>query len=345
MKEYLGLGSASTLNHLLKNKKGIFLVTGKRAFDKSGIDYYLKNFSGPITGFSEFGPLVTRGDLEIGKKHFEEAKRNCDVVVAVGGGKAIDMAKLIRFETKQRVTLIAIPTTSGSGSEATHFAVIYEDGIKKSIADKTILPDYAIVDPALAYSVSPHQRAVSGMDALTQAIESFWSKKATKESKQYSFDAVTLLYPNLKSAVGGDKKAMSKVALGAHLAGKAINIAKTTVCHALSYYFTYNHNIPHGYAVALTLPFAIEFNCKDKDMYFNMKPIFHHLGAITAKDASDNIALLMSEIGLNPVHEAINEINVKKAIKQVNEERLSNNPVMITKQNKVGQLRQLFRYE
>src|SRR5690606_31046129 len=136
-----------------------------------------------------------------------------DVVLGVGGGSAMDMAKLMcAYEpidahqlhaaissgdriTSRRPRLVLAPTTSGSGSEATHFAVVYIGDEKFSVAGAPMLPDAVIIDPLLTTSSTPYQRATSGIDAVAQAIESLWAAGATSLSRRYARHALAYLLP------------------------------------------------------------------------------------------------------------------------------------------------------
>ena len=189
----------------------------------------------------------------------------CRVIVAVGGGTSIDTAKGAAWcmaggalearpapETPL-LPLFAVPTTAGTGSEATHFAVCWHEGRKHSLADSRLLPAHAIVDSNLHLSLSPHLTATAGFDALCQALESIWSCGATESSRKDAIQAAQLLLGALEGAVTQPSPELRRaMARGAHLAGRAINVTKTTTPHALSYALTHEHGIPHGYAVGLT---------------------------------------------------------------------------------------------
>jgi alcohol dehydrogenase class IV len=149
--------------------------------------------------------------------------------------------------------LIAIPTTSGTGTEATCFAVVYIDKTKYSLKHSSILPDYTIIDPTLTHAMPPLVTAATGMDALAQAIESYWGVKSTHESQAYAREAITLTLAYLKAACQNEVEARDAMSRAANLAGKAINLTETTACHAVSYPITSYFNVPHGHAVALTL--------------------------------------------------------------------------------------------
>ena len=178
------------------------------------------------------------------------AKPDYDLIVAIGGGVVMDFAKLVSvylrkwglFENhffeisnlNDKIPLVCIPTTSGSGSEATHFAVVYKNGQKFSVAASILLPDYAIIDPTLTYHLPKFIAASAGIDALCQSIESIWALSATDESRNYAKFALLNIVPSLVDSVESPSPAnKEKMAIGAHFAGKAINISKTTVLEHL----------------------------------------------------------------------------------------------------------------
>jgi alcohol dehydrogenase class IV len=231
--------------------------------------------------FGEFEINPKIKDVKRGIQLFEELRP--DVVVAFGGGTAIDLAKMIRGLASHsgdvaevlsngmtadvnRTPLVAIPTTAGTGSEATHFAVVYRNGEKFSIAHQGLLPNVVLLDPVLTYSMPPGVTAVTGLDALCQAIESIWAVGASEESVEYAAQSLELSLPNLEQAVHAPtpdvRRAMCEAA---HLAGKAINISKTTAPHAMSYWLTTRYGIPHGAAVGVFIGPLLEFNAKVDD--------------------------------------------------------------------------------
>lgn len=364
-KEYLGFGLVKNLNKILEKckPKKIFLVTGQNSYIKSGAKYilddYLKNYD--FIHFNDFEENPKLNDIEKGVSIFK--KNKCDFVIAVGGGSAMDIAKSInalaansgkpieyiknnkKIIKKGRV-LVAIPTTSGSGSEATKFAVVYIDKTKYSLDNEIMLPDYAIVDPQFTISLPKNITASTGMDALSQGVESYWSVNSTNESKKYAKEAIKLVINHLPIAVNNpDKKSRANMAKAAHLAGKAINISKTTACHAISYPITSYFNVPHGHAVALTLGEMLVYNSNivEEDVLDKrgvnyvkktIKEIINLLESNTAQYARTKIKNLMKEIGLsNNLHDlkikTNNNINV--IIKNgFNPYRVKNNPRELT---------------
>lgn len=176
-------------------------------------------------------------------------------VISQGGGSTIDVGKWIA--RKHNVKHTAIPTTAGTGAEVTRFCVLTVDGMKTTYEDVRFIPDSYILDPRLVVSL-PHLHTLStGLDALSQALESFWSKKATPESKNFSNTAVALVFENLKASLlePYNEKLRMNMLLAANLSGRAIDITRTNVCHAISYPLTQWYGIPHGIACAMSLKY------------------------------------------------------------------------------------------
>lgn len=229
---------------------------------KSLIDLVSQGLS--IAEFDDFSSNPKQEDTEAGIQLMVQF--NPEMIVAVGGGSVIDMAKLIRQYSHEQIPLLAIPTTAGTGAESTQFAVCYIDGIKHSISDSSILPDMVLLYPPFTYGNSNYLTACTGFDALAQAIEAFWNINATPESDNFALRAIERIYPRLVADPTPDNRKM--LLLGANDAGCAINITRTTVPHALSYTLTSKFGYPHGHAVALTFPFFFKYNMEgDKTSY------------------------------------------------------------------------------
>lgn len=172
-------------------------------------------------------------------------------IIVQRGGSAIDVGKWVA--KKHNLKLTVIPTTAGTGSEVTNYCVLTTDGKKKTyIVPK---PNSYVLDPRLVVGLPPLQTLASGMDALSQALESLWSKNATRESKLYSKVAIKLIFKALPICLKypEDELARMDMLIAANFSGRAINITKTNVCHAISYPLTDIYNIPHGIACAMSL--------------------------------------------------------------------------------------------
>ena len=237
---------------------------------------------------------------------------------------------------------IAIPTTAGTGSEATCFAVVYKNGVKESIENDNLLPNHAIIDSELLVGQSAYQMAVSGIDAFSQGIESYWNINATDESMQYAEQAIKLMWENLESAIAGNINALEQISKGSFLAGKAINITKTTAPHALSYGFTSECGLPHGHAVALFLPFFAYYNnienirnCNDKKGVEHVSVKIEKIEKILNDESGDLSKFFFNwfrklNIDTNFSSLNINNNKFKEIVKLINYDRLKNNPYKIS---------------
>lgn len=199
-------------------------------------------------------------------------KINPSIIIAYGGGSAIDTAKgIIYFAREERlidkVNFIAIPTTSGTGSEVTNATVITdtESKIKHAIFDDILLPDEAILDSSLTLSVPASITANTGMDVLTHALEAYVSNKANSYSDALAEKAVELLIESLIKCYlnGNDIKARSKMHEASNLAGIAFNISGLGINHSLAHQLGGRFHIPHGLANALFLTSVIDYNSQD----------------------------------------------------------------------------------
>ncbi|MGD2092147.1 MAG: phosphonoacetaldehyde reductase [Candidatus Aminicenantes bacterium] len=291
-KVFVGGGALSQLDNILPKYKNILLFNDKDGFHPCGAaDYFNQKFNQKLLqgvqgdGFLEKSPpgraqyVSYAGKalpIEDVEEKYREVKDNpgVDLIIAVGGGTIIDIAKIISIAYSNgckkveeilsdrtlgnRLDLIFIPTTAGTGSEATSFAVVYQDKVKISIDHKSLLPTYVVLDPRLLRSLPIPILNSTVLDALAQAIESIWARGGTKESREYSKEAIGLILDNLDQENTIER--LSGLQVASHLAGKAINISKTTLPHSISYPLTSHFGVPHGVAVFLTLPKVAELN-------------------------------------------------------------------------------------
>lgn len=323
----------------------LFIVTGKKSFELiNGKELVMQAFgkNEKTIFFSDFEGNPEFNNIEKGV--IQLRKSGIKQVIAIGGGSVIDMAKLlIYFSNASAIDLgvsndfsishklIAIPTTAGSGSEETHFAVVYYKGVKYSITHPQLKPNRIFLKPELSWKCSTDQIIFSGLDALTQAIESFWSVNGNDESREYARLAIELMSESFQKAVlKNDFNAFKNVVIASNYSGKAINISKTTSCHALSYYFTSQHGVPHGLAVSLLLPAIFKYHAT----YWNsdlMEKLIHLTGW-NSNRPDEEIRYFLRMLGAPDSFYSIG-IDVDEIFTElqstVNIERLKNNPIEI----------------
>ena len=344
------------------NVQSLLLVADSDAYEQSGARQRLKDALTPrhVICFTAFKTNPNLDDVQRGLETVSDS--NFDAVIAVGGGSAIDLAKLVGTLAVQGdaprpiiegsaplrrdgAPLIAIPTTAGTGSEATRGAVVYLDNKKHSLQHDYLLPDYAVVDPNLTHSLPQGVTAASGLDALAQAIESLWSVQSTESSQQYATQALRLAASNLEDAVRQPSpESRHAMCQAANLAGRAINISNTTASHAISYALTSRYGVPHGCAVALTLGATLVFNrrvasddCVDPrgcaHVHRMIDDIVQILGCSSAEEAHGRITTLVRNVGcptqLRQVG-AASQDDVAFLVNRVNTQRLANNPRRLT---------------
>lgn len=188
-------------------------------------------------------------------------------VIAFGGGSPMDCAKAIRWSAGGHVPLWAIPTTAGTGSEMTAYAVLTdtEKGLKYPLVDETLLPEYAVLDPTLLEGVPPTVTADTGMDVLTHAAEAYTSLRANPFTDALAEQAFVLAYENLPGAYRGDSERKRAMLYASCMAGMAFNAAGLGVCHGLAHALGGRIHMPHGRLNALLLPHVIRFNAANSE--------------------------------------------------------------------------------
>jgi len=336
------------------------LVTGGSAYQLSGAE--------PVVEPALAGLSVTRLAGIAANPRIEAVERGISLwreerpafIVAAGGGSVLDVAKLIGLlgpshlpwdaflngcgdPDPPMVPVIAIPTTAGSGAEATRFAAVYVAGRKYAISHPRLRPSHAFVDALLTASVPPDIAAATGLDALAQAIESLWAVSATPESQALAEAALGDILPCLPHIVRAPTPLLrERMARGAHLAGRAIDISRTTAAHALSYALTTELGVPHGHAVALLLPSVFRINAKPAGRRLHdpsggtrlaatMDRIAHRLACQDGEEAACFLERLVSDLGLATGVAARGPgASADSLAGLVNAERLGNNPVALS---------------
>lgn len=263
-----------------------------------------------------------------------------DAIVAIGGGKTIDFAKGVLYQQSTPAYFLAAPTTAGSGSEATPIAVFYNNKEKVSLDAPHLLPAVAILDATLVNNLPPKQRAISGADALAQAIESVWNVHSTNESEAMALPAAEMVWQHLPLFVtSSNEETVDTMQWAAYLAGRAISLTRTTGPHALSYYLTAHFGVPHGQAVALTLPLFFLYNDEVK-FRGSLGKVYKVLGVQNAADALKTCRSWLQQVGLATTLTELNlqDLNLDEWLRSVNRQRFGNNPVPFD----AGKLKRLF---
>ena len=285
-------------------------------------------------------------------------KGGCNLVIALGGGSVMDTGKAIsamvtnegsvadyqEIEGKGRklnikpIPFIAIPTTSGTGSEATRNAVITNTklGLKKSIRDLCLIPEVALVDPELTLSLPPGITATCGGDALTQCIESYLGKKSQEITDALALHAIGLIGKSLVKAVkdGKNLEARENMAMAALLSGLCLSNSGLGAAHALSHPLGVYYKIPHGLSCAVLLPYVMEYNLPivTKKLVKIAQSLGEDISLLSETEAAQKAVekikeiLSQAEIKENLLEWGIKEKDFSQLIKDAKGGSLNNNP-------------------
>ncbi|MBP2643024.1 MAG: adh1 [Firmicutes bacterium] len=279
---YFGSGCMSEVLATLKGKKAV-VVTGGNSMQKFGfLDKAvssLKQAGLEVKLLEGVEPDPSVETVFSGAKMMQEFKP--DWIVAIGGGSPIDAAKAMwifyehpekNFDDvkdpftvptlRNKARFIAIPSTSGTATEVTAFAVItdYNTKIKYPLADYNLTPDIAIVDPDLADTMPPKLVAHTGMDALTHALEAYVAGLRSPFTDPLALQAIQMVQENILKSYQGDKPARGQMHIAQCLAGMAFTNALLGITHSMAHKIGALFHIPHGCANAILLPFVISFN-------------------------------------------------------------------------------------
>ena len=269
----------------------------------------------------------------------EKAKEDCDLVIGLGGGSAMDVAKVVAKDLKK--PCIEVPTTAGTGSEVSPFVAFYDRVNKKKLSLTPGFPDVALVDYKLTLTLPKEIVAVTGLDALSQAIEAYWSIYSTPLTDVHSEKAIKLIIKNLKDSFDAKEQAREAMSLAALEAGLAFSQTKTTAPHSVSYPLTIFYGIPHGLACVLTLPHFLVFNygvlekdCADQRgagfLKTRIEQIAGFLGEKSVQVAAEKILSLMTNMDMPTKIEFDMELVLSNGFSS---ERMANNPRQVTRED------------
>lgn len=317
-----------------------FLCCGK-SFQKTFLYNYLKQFN--ITVFDNIRPNPRFDDMLTAAELFK--KEGCDFMIAAGGGSPMDSAKIIRVLTNNDektalygdienndIKALFIPTTAGTGSEATKTSVFYMSEVHKySVHSLDFIPDYVLFDEKLLETLPLYQRKATSLDALCHSIESFWSKKATDESRQYAEKSIKLFFENKDGYINNTPEGNLGMLWASYYGGKAINITGTVAPHALCYNITMNCHTSHGHSVAILLSKIYEYML-EKDYPSELFAAFSKvMGGKEVKDGLDIFNSVLKEFELE--YPRVNENELDGFVDEVNIAKLSTNPVPLSRED------------
>lgn len=280
-------------------------------------------------------------------------ENECDFVVALGGGSVLDCAKAAAVMCtashpvraymqgeatlpEERLPLIAVPTTAGTGSEITSVSVLSDHalGVKKPLVCDAFYPTLALVDPELTHSVPRHITACTGMDVFCHAIEAYWSRFHQPICDALAVHALRLVLANLRTACDEPANALAreKMAEASVVAGLAFTIPKTNSAHACSYPLTNLLGIPHGEACALTINYFLRINAAADDG--RLGALSAMLGYESALALADAVTALKRDIGVMPDLKsfALDDERLEALVQGSRYPTLRNNPVEITEE-------------
>lgn len=278
-----GENSLARLPLLIKREGiGTVLIVTDKGIAATGIlDSFLDGLKAEGMSYFLYDKTVPNPTIENIEEALQLYKTNsCQGVVAFGGGSPIDCAKGVGARlarpnktipqmkgilkvNKKMPPLFAVPTTAGTGSEATLACVVSnsETHEKYALMDTALIPHFAVLDPLLTLKLPKHITSTTGMDALTHAVEAYIGISNTKQTKQWSIDAVKLIFENLYEAYSNGENIVARTNMqrAAYLAGMAFTRAYVGNVHAIAHTLSGFYNVPHGLANAVILPHVLDY--------------------------------------------------------------------------------------
>lgn len=334
------------------NIKTLMLVCGK-SFDRLKIKAYFDTLTErlgiKIIRFGDFKPNPLYESVVEGVRIFNE--NGCDAVFAVGGGSGMDVAKCVKMFAKMPsdkdyvfqmivpndIPLIAMPTTAGSGSEATKYAIIYYKGEKLTVTHKSCIPSAVVMDYSVLETLPLYQKKSTMLDALCHAIESFWSVKSTEQSREYARKAITEVLKYKDSYLSNEAEGNEKMLWAAYIAGKAINITGTTAGHAMCYKLTGLYSFAHGHSAALAVSKLWSYTAKHTEDCIDSRGETYVCSML--KELSELFDSENADQGVQRFQELLESLELSKPIagetdleiltNSVDSAKLRNNPVAL----------------
>ena len=258
-----GSGSLAALKEMGARRA---MVVTDPFFMKNGTAEYAADLAAPVWEiFDRVEPDPTVTLVAEGTARMQSFRP--DTVIALGGGSAMDCAKAMLYFSRSQAKLVAVPTTSGSGSEVTDFAILTHDGVKHPLVDPRLRPRVAILDDKLLTALPPALVADSGFDVLSHAMEAMVAKNASPVTDALAKDAFCTVFRDLPASYEGNQSLRLGIHVAAAMAGMAFTQAGLGVCHALAHSLGGLYHIPHGRLNAILLPAVMECNDLALDKY------------------------------------------------------------------------------
>lgn len=349
------VGAGSLLNNgLCLEKKKALVIVDEFLLSSDSIKKFIKFFK-EVSIYTEIKREPTSDDVAQVLKFMGDNRY--DIVVGIGGGSVLDVSKLVaslygnniclqkafgkNTIAKRYIELLMVPTTSGTGSEATPNSIIIDstDNVKKAVIGNVLIPDIVILDAELTVTLPPSLTASTGIDAFCHCLESLISKNATPISESYSYQGIRLIGKYLKRAIEtpDDVEAREKILLGSFLGGAALTLAGTTAVHALAYPLG-KRGVPHGVANSVLLPWVLEHNlasCEEK-----LESIIPYLENDKLKCAKDVVEYIKKYLVDIPVPRDMEKYGITLAcLEELSSEAmdqtrlLNNNPCDVNKED------------
>ncbi len=298
------------------------LFVSSREYDRFGYRELLDKTGIKVTAFTDFEPCPETSSVKKGVRVLK--KENCDFIVTVGGGSAIDCAKGIKYFAKTDVKILAVPTTAGTGAEVTKTSVLYNNGDKQSVKDVSIIPEYAVFDYTTLETLPRFQKIVTAYDAFCHAFEACLSKNGDRISHSLAADALGMFRTNFSAYINEDESVYENMMTCSELAGEAINIASTTAPHAFSYKLHKLKGFAHGQACVISLVYIWKYMYEYTDDNELIK-MLKALERLTGYNPN-SLEFELKELGLLS-EITMTEDEFEETVNGVNLERIANNPM------------------
>lgn len=323
--------------------KRLFLVCGN-SIQKLRIGRYFEALERRmlVVRFSAFSPNPTYEAAASAAEEFQNA--GCDAIAVVGGGSAMDVAKCVKLWAGLEpggnylrqtplpcaTPLLAVPTTAGTGSEATRYAVVYYKGEKQSVIHENCIPSAVLLDPSALEALPDYHRKASMLDAFCHGIESFWSVHATEKSREDSQKSIQGILKNLAPYLQNKPVGNAGMLEAAHRAGKAIDQTQTTAGHAMCYKLTSLYGIAHGHAAALCVsklwPY-MAVKAGDTALACALRTLAVAMGCRSVPESIEKFNQILGGLKLRTPVPKPEDFSILQ--NSVNPVRLQNNPILL----------------